>query len=164
MAFSVFLENSVRKIPCLWLIAASVLYHADNFLVAAVVTVSGSVAAINAIAFSGNPAAFNVTPGNSPRLDTSTSYSLTTNQSSQKITAKLNSALPAGVTLSVLLAAPTGSTTAGTVVLSTTDASVVTAISQLVQAGLGVTYSVSVTPTAAVVTGTTATVTYTLSS
>lgn len=127
------------------------------------VTVTINVLSENDITFSGNPATFNVNPGNSPQTDTTTTYSVITNQSNQRISALIAPALPSGVSLAVNLTAPTGATSLGLVTLTTSSQNLVTGITQLSQSGLGVTYSVSVTPTATVASGIQTVVTYTLS-
>ncbi|HEX6938881.1 MAG TPA: hypothetical protein VF158_05675, partial [Longimicrobiales bacterium] len=56
--------------------------------------------------------------------------------------------LPAGITLTVELAQPTGATSAGPVTLSTTAQNAVTGISKLAETGLGITYTLSATAAA----------------
>jgi hypothetical protein len=70
--------------------------------------------------------------------------------------------MPAGVTLSVNLAAPTGATSAGAQALGTTAVDVVTGITKIAQGTLGVTYTLSATASAGVVSSTSRTVTYTI--
>ncbi|HEX7940099.1 MAG TPA: hypothetical protein VF483_14015, partial [Gemmatimonadaceae bacterium] len=89
-------------------------------------------------------------------------WAVTTNQTGAKITASIASNMPAGLTLSVNLSAPTGGTSAGAQSLSTTAVDLVTSITKLAQGALGVTYSLAATPSAGVVTSSTRTVTYTI--
>ena len=130
-------------------------------------TVSFSVSAINEISVSGNPSALTVdaaTAGSQPNAasDTSTSYSITTNESSKKITAAINTAMPSGVTLSINLSAPSGATSAGATALTATAAHVVTGISQVAQGSIGITYSLSATVSAGTMSSSNKTVTLTL--
>jgi hypothetical protein len=132
-------------------------------------TITFSVNAINEIAVSGNPGALTVstaTPGSVPdtATDSSTTYDITTNQSGQKITAAIDSGMPAGVTLKVQLTAPAGATSAGLVTLGASAADVVTGISTLNQSGLGITYKLSATPAAGSMASDTRTVTLTITS
>lgn len=130
----------------------------------ALVTVTFNILAEDDIAFSGNPGIFNLTPGNSPVTDNSTTYSVTTNQNNQRISALINSALPTGVTLAVDLTAPAGATSLGLVNLTTVSANLVTGITDVDQSGLLVTYSMSASPSAAIGGPFNRTITYTLSS
>lgn len=128
----------------------------------AIVTVTFNILAENDIFFSGNPGTFNLTPGNSPQTDNSTTYTVTTNQTNQTITGEIGAALASGVSLSVDLTAPTGATSNGLTSLSTTPANLVTGITTLNESGLGVIYSMSVTPAAATGGPFTSTITYTI--
>jgi hypothetical protein len=132
-------------------------------------TITFSVDAINEIAVSGNPGALTIstaTAGSGPDTvtDSSTTYDITTNQSGQKITAAIGSPMPNGVILKVRLTAPVGATSAGLVTLTTSAADVVTAISTLNQAGLGITYTLSATAAAGSMVADTRTVTLTITS
>jgi len=128
-------------------------------------TVTFQVNAINQIAFSGSPSLLinTATAGSAPTSATANaSWAVTTNQTGAKITASLNSAMPAGLTLSVDLSAPGGATGAGSTALGTTAVDVVTGITKLAQGSLGVTYTLDATPAAGVQSSTTRTVTYTI--
>jgi len=138
-------------------------YAADNVNQ----TVTYQVSAINEISVSGNPGALIVnaaTAGSEPTAvtDNSTSYAITTNQSSRKITGAINSVMPDNTTLKVTLVAPTGGTSAGQVTLSTTAADLVTGISTLAESGKTVTYEFSATASAGVVSSASKTVTLTV--
>jgi hypothetical protein len=78
--------------------------------------------------------------------------------------AKINSAPPAGVTLTTTLAAGGGAagTSAGPVSLSSTDQNVVTGITQSASSGNQISYSLSATLAAGVVPSTTRVVTFTI--
>ena len=128
-------------------------------------TVTFQVDAINQIAFSGSPSLVinTATAGSAPTAATAAAtWAVTTNQSGAKITASIASNMPAGLTLSASLAAPTGGSSAGAQSLSTTAVDLVTGITKLAEGSLGVTYSLSATPAAGVVSSTTRTVTYTI--
>lgn len=125
------------------------------------------VQAINQIAVSGNPGALVISTaaaGSAPTSATSstTTWALTTNETNKKVTASLSSALPSGVTLSLQLAAPGASASAGSVALGTSAVDLVTGIGTLNASGLAVTYTLSATAAAGVVPSTTRTVTLTL--
>ena len=128
-------------------------------------TVTFQVNAINQIAFSGSPSLLinTATAGSAPTSATANaSWAVTTNQTGAKITASINSAMPAGLTLSVDLSAPGGATGAGSTALGTTSVDVVTGITKLAQGALGVAYTLDATPAAGVQSSTTRTVTYTI--
>ena len=128
-------------------------------------TVTFEVDAINQIAFSGNPSLVinSATAGSAPASAMAgATWAVTTNQSNAKITASINAAMPANVTLSVVLAAPSGATSTGAQSLGTVATDVVTGITQVAQGALAVTYTLSATPSAGVVASTTRTVTYTI--
>lgn len=130
-------------------------------------TVSYEVAAINEIALSGNPGSLVVnaaTAGSAPTevTDATTTYAITTNGTSKKITAKIDTAMPEGVTLAINLAAPTGGTSAGDVNLTNADQDVVTGISTLNESGKTITYKLSATAAAGVVAPAQKTVTLTV--
>ena len=127
--------------------------------------VTFQVTAINQISFAGSPSLVinTATAGNDPTSanDATATWAVTTNQSNAKITASINSAMPAGLTLSVALGAPAGSTAIGSS-LGTTAVDLVTGITKLAQNALAVTYTLDATPAAGVVASTTRTVTYTI--
>lgn len=126
------------------------------------------VNAINQIAVTGGSPSLAIstaTAGSDPTDATaSVSWAITTNQSNQKITASIDVALPANVSLAASLVAPSGATSAGSQALSITAVDLVTGISTLAASGLGLTYTLSATPEAGVVASTTRTVTYTITS
>lgn len=127
--------------------------------------VTFQVTAVNRIAFVGSPSLIvnTATAGSNPTSasDASSSWAVTTNQSNAKVTASINSNMPAGLTLSVDLGAPAGTTSIGNS-LSTTDVDLVTGITKLAQGSLSVSYTLDATPAAGVVASTTRTVTYTI--
>lgn len=124
------------------------------------------VNAISRIAVTGVAQSLTITTataGSEPTAATATvSWAITTNQTNQKVTASLDAALPANVTLSASMAQPTGATSAGSQALGTVAVDLVTGISTLAQGGLGLTYTLAATAAAGVVASTTRTVTYTI--
>jgi len=127
--------------------------------------VTFQVDAINQIAFAGSPSLVvnTATAGSNPTASTSAaSWAVTTNQTGSKITASIGSNMPAGLTLSVNLAAPAGASSAGAQSLSTVAVDLVTSITMLAQGALGVTYTLDATAAAGVVASTSRTVTYTI--
>ena len=129
-------------------------------------TVTFQVDAINQIAFTGSPSLVinTATAGSAPTNATANvSWAVTTNQAGAKITASIGSNMPAGLTLTANLTAPTAAgSSAGALSLSTTAVDLVTGITKLAESGLGVQYTLSATPAAGVVSSTTRTVTYTI--
>jgi hypothetical protein len=129
-------------------------------------TVTIQVDAINVIAFAGSPSLVinTAVAGSAPSAasDVTATWAVTTNQSGSKITASIGSAMPAGLTLSVGLAAPTGGSSNGLTALSTSAVDLVTGITKLAQGTLGVTYQLDATVAAGVVASTSRTVTYTI--
>ncbi len=124
------------------------------------------------IATSGNPAPLTIISGTAgsdnltPVSDNSTSYSITQNfGNTVKITANLNSALPAGYTLQIALASTKG-TSAGTVDISSATSgsavNVVTAVQRGADAGQSISYTFSALASAGTLSSTTKTVTLTL--
>ena len=130
-------------------------------------TVTYEVTAINEISVSGDPGNLVVntaTAGSEPTADTdaTTTWAVTTNESSKKMTGSINTAMPANVTLEVNLTAPTGGSSQGDVTLSDSDADLVTAISTVAESGLTITYTLSATIAAGTVAQAQKTVTLTL--
>jgi hypothetical protein len=119
------------------------------------------------LSVSGNPAKMTVTAaiaGSAPTAvsNTSTTYSLTgkpPGTTHYAITASINTPMPAGVTLTISLAASLG-TSVGPVALGTTAQNVVTGITNAMSSQV-ITYQLSATPAAGVVASSTRTVTLT---
>jgi len=96
--------------------------------------------------------------------DNSSTCAITTNGINKKITAKIDTAMPAYVTLKVNVAAPSGSgTSQGYVTLTTLASNVVTGISHVADSSPTITYKLSATVQAGVVSTDTRTVTFTVS-
>jgi hypothetical protein len=135
----------------------------------ATATVTYNIQAIDSISVSGNPPTLSIltaTPGSHPTdaADNTTTYAVTTNSATARaIQGSLSSDLPAGVRLCVTLQAPTNATSVGSVELSSTNANLVTGISQVAEGSLTISYTLCATPSAAVTTSNeTVTVTFTL--
>ena len=127
-------------------------------------SVSFEVQAINSISVSGSPSLTIVAAnaGSAPTSVSATaSYSITTNEVNQKVTASIDADMPSGVTLSVLLAEPTGAS-ATQQNLSTVAKDVLSGVSTLSEAGLSIGYTLSATAAAGVVPADSRTVTYTI--
>jgi hypothetical protein len=129
-------------------------------------TVTFQVSAINQIAVTGSPSLLinAAAAGSAPTSVTAggNTWSVTTNQSGASITASIPSAMPAGVTLSANLVAPAGATSTGLTALGTTAVNVVTGITKLNAAALGLTYQLDATAAAGVIGSSTRVVTYTI--
>lgn len=129
-------------------------------------TVTFQVDPINEISVSGNPGALAINTaiaGSAPTAasNASTTWAVTTNQTGAKVTAAIDLAMPAGVTLSLNLQNPTGATST-TVSLGTLAADAVTGITKLNESGKTVTYTLAATAAAGVVASTSRTVTLTM--
>jgi hypothetical protein len=91
-----------------------------------------------------------------------TTYSIVNVLGTKKLVGRLNAAMPTYVTLTLQAAAPLGATSAGPVVLTTSNQNLVTGIGIVTQAGLPLTFTLSATVQAGVITAGTRTVTVTL--
>jgi hypothetical protein len=129
-------------------------------------TVTFQVSAINQIAVTGTPSLVinTAAAGSAPTSVTSSgnTWSVTTNQTGASITASIPTAMPAGVTLSANLTAPSGATSTGLTALGTTAVNVVTSITKLNAAGLALSYQLDATAAAGVVSSATRVVTFTI--
>jgi hypothetical protein len=158
----------MRRFSILAMVALSTLVAANAFAAATVgQTITYQVSAINEITVSGNPGALIVVtavPGSQPTAvtDATTTYAITTNIASKKITVALNTAMPANTALKLTLVAPTGGTSAGQVTLTATAQDLVTGITTLAESGLGISYNFSATLAAGVVSSAQKTVTLTV--
>ena len=159
----------MRKLSIIVLVAGSLSLLSGIAMAAtsATQTVTYAVSAINAITVSGNPAALTVnaaTAGSAPTSvsDATTTYAITTNETGKKITGATNTDMPAGLTLTVNLVAPTGGSSAGATSLSSIAADLVTGITTLNESGKTITYNLSATSAAGVVGSASKTVTLTI--
>lgn len=151
----------------LFIVSIFVLFDVRLFAATANATVTLTISSIDSISVSGNPATLLVnsaTAGNdlNNATDSSTTYAVSTNNSSRRVTASIASAMPTGLTLSIQATAPSGGTSTGSVSMSTTAAALVTGISLIANSGLSLTYTLAATLTATQVTNATNTVTYTI--
>ncbi len=111
-------------------------------------TVNFQINGINEISVSGNPGTLTISSATAgqdpdPAEDTSTTYSVTTNQENKKIVGKINQAMPQYTKLEIQLAAPTGGSSAGYVELGESDQNLVTGISKLSESGKQISYKFS---------------------
>ncbi len=119
------------------------------------------------LSVSGSPSTMKISaaiPGTglTPVTDASTKYTIIElGGGHHEITAQINSPMPAGVTLTVQLAAPSGATSTGPVALGVAAHPVVTNISTGFSSNV-ITYQLSATPAAGVVSSQSRTVTFTL--
>jgi hypothetical protein len=146
-------------------VAAAAMSVTDAQAQTATQSVSYEVSAINEISVSGSPSLVinDATPGSGlVSASAAGTYAITSNQTNRKITARIDTNMPANVTLSVQLAAPTNATSAGSVNLTSVDQDVVTGISNVDQSGLSISYGLSATVAAGVVAAGNKTVTYTI--
>jgi len=134
------------------------------------ITVNYEVQAINELAISVASVTLTInsaTAGSEPddATDNSTAtYALTTNAATdaKKITAAIDTNMPANVSLYLTLGAPTGGTSPGELLISATPADVVTAIEMVAESALSMTFRLSATVAAGVVTSASKTLTLTL--
>lgn len=159
----------MRKIRIIFLVVGTLILMSGIAMAASSTTqtVTYAVSAINEISVSGDPGALTVnaaTAGSAPNSvsDATTTYAITTNETGKKITGAINTDMPAGVTLTVNLAAPTGGTSSGATSLTSAAADLVTGIDTLNESGKTITYSLSATSAAGVVGSATKTVTLTV--
>jgi hypothetical protein len=129
-------------------------------------TVTCEIQAIDELSVSGDPAPLIISSaaaGSEPTsaTDSSTTYSITTNQAGRKITGQIDTDMTAG-TLTVNLTAPTGGTSTGNVTLSSVAADLVTGFGAVAEGTRTITYTFSATASAGVAASTTKTVTLTL--
>lgn len=146
--------------------AGAVLVSRGAFAQTATQTVTYEVDAINQISVSGSPSLLinAATAGSAPTSVTTSgiTWAVTTNQTGSTISASIASAMPTGVTLSANLAAPTGGTSTGLQAIGTTAVSLVTGVTKVNASGLSLTYQLSATAAAGVITSSTKVVTYTI--
>lgn len=116
---------------------------------------------------SGNPALMRINTAVAGSQPTSVTNAVTTynvrvgKTDNKKITARLNTNMPAGVTLTVTLAPPPGATSLGAITLTTTEQDAVVDITN-VNVTQSITYQLTANVTAGVIPSSTRTVTLTL--
>ena len=91
-------------------------------------------------------------------------YDITTNcaTNAKKLTAAINTAMPAGLTLSLNVTAPTGGSSAGTTTITDVAADVVTGIDAVAESDITMTFYLDATTAAGVVSAASKTLTLTL--
>lgn len=144
-----------RLVACAWVIG----------LALSAVSTTGA----QSLSVSGDPAALKITtaaagsPPNSA-VNSVTTYTVRARRANQprKITAQLNSAMPAGTTLTIDLAAVGSSTTAGPVDLTMTAQDLVVDITNTTNRTGSITYTFSATSAAGVIPSSNRVVTFTL--
>ena len=111
-------------------------------------SVTVSVDTINEIAVSGSVTLTidSATAGSAPDSDTdsATTYAITVNGTGKKITGSLDSAYNTGISLQLLMGAPTGGT-ATQKTLSTSAQDLVTGFGKVAESGLSISYTASAT-------------------
>ena len=138
-------------------------------LATALLAIAGRAVGAQTVAVSGNPGLLRISAavaGSQPIAVTngSTTYTVTTPAPNRtyKVTAQLNVALPPGVTLTATFAAPPGATSNGPVALGVTALDAVTGIPRNTNSTQSITYQLSATVAAGVVTLSSRTVTLTI--
>ena len=139
-----------------------------NSSTTATAVITYTIGSIDSITVSGNPGLLLVSAadaGSQPlaATDFSTTYAVTTNNSSMRISGSLAMAMPTGVNISIELVAPSGASSSGSTLMATTPSDLVTGIGPIAQGNLTITYTLSVYANAAPVSGASNTVTYTIS-
>ncbi len=158
------MKKSILNLTVLTLVSAA--FAGQAFANAtATQTVSYEVAGIDEITVAGSPSLVvnSAVAGSAPTIATAAgTYAITTNQDGRKITAQINSNMPANVTLSLNATAPSFATSSPVAELSTTPQDLVTGISKRSESGLSLGYSLSATAAAGVVPAGNKTVTLTI--
>lgn len=131
------------------------------------ITVNYEVSAINELAIDQASVDLVVnaaTAGSEPDADTDSTitYDITTNGSSKKITAAIDTAMPSNVSLKLDVTAPTGGTGAGQLTLSGTAQDAVTGVATVAEADISMSFELSATVAAGVVASANKTCTMTL--
>jgi hypothetical protein len=157
--------TTMSKIFTLALFCLSSLWiHASNI---ATQTITFSIDPISEITVSGDPpplVAQAVSDGGNPAnvSDNSTFYAITTNGSSQKITASLSAPMPNGTWLKLMATPPSGATCAGCLDLDINEQNIITGISQIAEGNLQLTYVFRSTAAAGIIPTTSRIVMFTL--
>ena len=126
-----------------------------GYLTAAFVCLSGVEARADSVTIAGSVSltvnsAVSVGGGLVPDSD-ATTYSVTNTAGTKKLLGRLSSAMPSNTTFAVQLAAPIGATSSGPVTLTASDQNLVTGIGVVSDSGLSMTFTLSATVNAALV-------------
>lgn len=125
-------------------------------------------ASASEITVSGNPGALIINTAIAgadlgPVTDAGTTYSIDITDPNMKITGEIGTAMPSGTSLSVTLGEPTGAASVGQVTLSPTAQDLVTGLNTgMVESGLTISYELSASVSAGVVSTGSKTVTFTV--
>jgi hypothetical protein len=130
-------------------------------------TVNFEVKAINQFSITSTPVTLTITSATAgsdptPVTDNSSVWAVTTNQTNAKISASIPTDMPTGVTLGVQLAAPAGATSTAKDLASGAAQDLVTGLTKVKGNALTVTYTLSATAAAGVITADSRVVTYTM--
>ena len=128
-------------------------------------TVNFEVTAINQLSVGGavTLTVNTATAGSAPTNATAaSSYAITTNGTNMKITASLDSDMPAGLTLTATMADPGVGSSAGAKTLAQAATDMVTGVTQINASGVSLDYELAATLAAGVVSSASRTVTYTI--
>jgi len=128
-----------------------------------------SVATAQTLSVSGSPSLLRVSTAvagsePTPVNNSATTYTVTTPnaQRTYKITARLSTPMPTGITVTATFAAPAGATSLGAVALTNVDQDVVISIPKSTDATLNITYTLSPSSSGGVIALNSRTVTLTL--
>jgi len=130
-------------------------------------TLTYSVNTISVVDISASPGPLDVTtavPGQQPdmAIDSTTTYSISSNMNGQRITGRVNPGIPPDIHLCVTLTPPSGATSAGLVELTTSDQDLVTGIDCVSATNLPISYGICPTTSAMPQGPTNVVVTYTI--
>jgi len=119
------------------------------------------------LTISGNPGPLQINtavPGSAPTSvsEATTTYDLSTTYSTVRITARVSAAVPAGTSLQLTLQAPPGGTALGPLALTMSDQDLVTGVPTGNYTALTITYQLTATSAAGVISTTSPTVTLTV--
>jgi hypothetical protein len=141
----------MRKSLVLAMVALSTLLAVNAFAANhAHQTITFEIMEISELSASGSPGALVISLLDEfgdlvSATDATTTYDITTNEVSQRITGELSSSMPDYTTLEVALEAPTGGSSNGQVALTTSPQNLVTGISTLSETALTIGYEFSAT-------------------
>jgi predicted transcriptional regulator len=164
-------EESEMKRLLAALAAAAFLCLASASVFAAssdTITVNYEVTAINEVSIDEASVTLTVstaTAGSQPdQAEDTAHYDITTNcaTNAKKLTAAINTDMPSGLTLRCYVSAPTGGSTAGAVILSSTVVDTVTGIDAVAETNNWISFTLDATPAAGVVSSASKTCTLTL--
>jgi hypothetical protein len=140
-----------------------------SFYAVAILLTIGSVATAQTLSVSGNPGLLRVSTAvagsqPAPVANNTTTYTVTTPSPNRphKITARLSTPMPAGITVTATFAAPPGATSLGAVALTNVDQDVVINIPRNTNSTNAITYTLTPSTTGGVIALSSRTVTLTI--